>query len=138
MIPTLDLRRLNAERKYSSDLEFEFEPEEGTVGIPYVELVPPVKAKLHVEIAEDNTVSIKGKVIYTLKGLCSRCLKETKNQVEGDAEGIFVPVSRKGEDEDYTYSGSVIDLKEFLKEAVLFSIPNGLYCSETCSAPEYK
>ena len=47
MIPTLDIRRLIAEKKYDFDLDFEFEPEEGLVEIPYVELVPPVKAELH-------------------------------------------------------------------------------------------
>ncbi len=137
MIPTLDIRRLIAEKKYDFDLDFEFEPEEGLVEIPYVELVPPVKAELHGKIAEDNTVLIRGKVIYCLKGLCSRCLKETSSTVEGEAEGTFVPASRRKEDESYSYVGT-IDLREFLRDAVMFSIPNGLYCSETCNTPDYK
>ena len=135
MIPTLDIRRHAAEKNDTGELKFDFELEEDLVDIPYVSMESPIFADLFYEIFEDDKVEIHGKVVYTLKGLCSRCLRETSQKVEGEARGLFCP--GKGE-EDYSYSNYKIDLKEFLRDAVLFSIPNGLYCSEDCSVPDYK
>ena len=138
MIPRLDVRKLSAEKKYSGDLSFEFEAEENLIDIPYVSISAPVKAELHYEILEDDSVEVKGKLFYPLKGLCSRCLKETMMNVEAEVEGYFIPSGGKGEDEDYSYTNGFIDLREFLRDAVMFSTPAGLLCSEDCTAPDYK
>ena len=137
MIPSLDVRRLNAEKKYTGNLDFDFEAEENLVEIPFVKFSSPVIAKLHYEILEDDTVEVKGEISFSLKGLCSRCLKETEQIIKGEVEGYFVPTGSKGEEEDYFYSNSFIDLREFLRDAVMFTMPAGLYCSEDCTAPDY-
>ncbi len=136
MVPRLDVRRLNAEKKYSGELSFSFDPEEDPVEIPYVSLVSPIRAELGYEILEDDSVEIRGTIGFTLKGLCSRCLKEMEKRFSEEVEGYFVPDGDGRE--DYAYTNGVIDLREFLRDAVLFSMPAGLYCSETCTAPEYK
>ena len=138
MMPRLDVRKLSAEKKYSGDLAFEFEAEEDLIDIPYVSISAPVKAELHYEILEDDSVEVKGSISYPLKGLCSRCLKETVMNVSGEVEGYFIPSGGKGEAEDYSYSNGFIDLREFLRDAVMFSMPAGLLCSEDCTAPDYK
>ena len=138
MVPRLDIRKLIAEKKYAGDLVFAFEAEENLVDIPYVTISSPVNAELRYEILEDDTVEVKGTVSFTLKGLCSRCLKETEQRIVGDAEGYFIPEGGKGEEEDYTYSNGFIDLREFLRDAVMFIMPAGLLCSEDCTAPDYK
>ena len=135
---SLDVRKLNAEKKYAGDLLFEFEGEEDLIDIPYVSFSSPIKAELHYEILEDDSVEITGKVTFSLKGLCSRCLKETESEIIGEAEGYFVPRGKKADAEDYTYVSGMIDLREFLRDTVLFSMPANLICSETCRAPDYK
>ncbi len=138
MIPKLDVKRLLAEKKYAGDLSFDFEAEQDLLEIPFAEIVSPVRALLSFAILEDNSVEIKGKLVFTLKGLCSRCLKETEREYEGEAEGYFVPSGGKGEDGDYPYSGGMIDLREFLRDALAFSLPASLLCGENCTAPGYK
>lgn len=138
MIPKLDVGRLLAEKKYSGELAFEFEAEKGLTGIPYAEIFAPVKASLHYEILQDESVEITGRIVFTMKGLCSRCLKETETTIDAPAEGYFIPRGGKGEDGDYDYSGGMIDLNEFLRDALVFSMPASLLCSENCTAPEYK
>ena len=138
MMPRLDIRKLSAEKKYEGRLDFEFEAEDSLLDIPYVSFSSPVKAELSYEILEDDVVELKGTLSFSLKGLCSRCLKETEQRIVGDAEGYFIPEGGKGEEEDYTYSNGFIDLREFLRDAVMFIMPAGLLCSEDCTAPDYK
>ncbi len=138
MMPRLDVRKLCAEKKFSGELDFSFEAEENLLEIPFVSFSSPVEAKLHYEILEDDSVEIKGTVSFSLKGMCSRCLKETEQKYIGEAEGYFIPPGGKGEEEDYSYSNGFIDLREFLRDTVLFNMPAGLLCSEDCTAPDYK
>ena len=58
MIPELDVRRCNAEKKYTGELVFDFEPEQSLVDIPYVSPDGPVSARLHYNILEDDSVEI--------------------------------------------------------------------------------
>lgn len=135
MVPTLDVRRCNAEKKYAGELRFGFDPDPTLVDIPYVAFSSPVEADLHYEILEGDWVEVKGTLSFSLKGLCSRCLKETEQRLTAEAEGCFIPEGN-GSD-DYAYRNGIVDLTEFLRDAVLGALPNGLYCSDTCSAPEY-
>lgn len=137
-MPRLDIRKLCAEKKYEGDLVFEFEAEDDLLDIPFVSFSSPVKAELKYGILEDDSVEIKGKLSFSLKGLCSRCLKETEKEISGETEGYFIPIGGTGEAEDYSYSNGFIDLREFLRDAVLFLMPAGLLCSEDCTAPDYK
>ena len=118
------------------DLSFTFEADPSLVEIPYVSPSSPVEANLHYEILEDDSVEISGSLAFSLKGSCSRCLKETEQRVSGEVEGYFVPNGEDGE--DYSYSNGVIDFGEFLRDSLIFLMPERLVCSETCAAPEYK
>ena len=129
MVPELNVRKKNAEKKYSGDLAFEFEGEKELVEIPYVSFSSPVKAELHYEILEDDSVEIKGKLFFSLKGQCSRCLSETERTFESEAEGYFIP---NGDGtEDYSYQNGTIDLREFLRDSVSFALPGAFHC-ERC------
>ena len=136
MVPKLDVRRANAEKKYAGDLSFTFEADPSLVEIPFVSFSSPVEAKLHYEILEDDSVEIEGSLAFSLKGSCSRCLKETQQHVSGSAEGYFVPDCEDGE--NYSYSNGVIDFGEFLRDSVIFLMPTRLVCGENCAAPDYK
>ena len=133
----IDVRKCNAEGKYTGTLDFEFEGDESLIDIPFVTFASPVHAVLDYEIYEDNSVEVKGELSFTLKGACSRCLKETEQRILYEAEAFFVPRGAKAGEEDYTYRNGIVDLDEFLRDTVLFALPSALFCAEGCSAPEY-
>ena len=133
----IDVRKCNAEGKYTGTLDFEFEGDASLIDIPFVSFSTPVHAVLDYEIFEDNSVEVKGELSFTLGGACSRCLKPTKEHIVSEAEALFVPKGGKAEEEDYTYRNGIVDLGEFLRDTVLFALPSALFCAEGCSAPEY-
>ena len=133
----IDVRKCNAEGKYTGTLDFEFEGDASLIDIPFVSFSTPVHAVLDYEIFEDNSVEVKGELSFTLEGACSRCLTPTKEHVLTEAEALFVPKGGKAEEEDYTYRNGIVDLGEFLRDTVLFALPSALFCAEGCSAPEY-
>lgn len=133
----IDVRKCNAEGKYTGTLDFEFEGDASLIDIPFVSFSTPVRAVLDYEIFEDNSVEVKGELSFTLEGACSRCLKQTKERIVSEAEALFVPKGGKAEEEDYTYRNGIVDLGEFLRDTVLFALPSALFCAEGCSAPEY-
>lgn len=133
----IDVRKCNAEGKYTGTLDFEFEGDASLIDIPFVSFSTPVHAVLDYEIFEDNSVEVKGELSFTLEGACSRCLKPTKEHIVSEAEALFVPKGGMAEEEDYTYRNGIVDLGEFLRDTVLFALPSALFCAEGCSAPEY-
>lgn len=136
MIPKIDVRKLNAQKKYAGDYAFEYEGDSSLIGIPYVSFSSPVGVRLHFEILEDDSVEITGSVNYTLKGACSRCLNETEQAFQGEIDAYFVP--HGGESEDYRYTGGIIDLRDCLNDAVMLSLPARLVCGENCVPLEWK
>lgn len=130
----IDVRKLNAQKKYSGTLEFEYEAPENLIDIPFVRFSSPVKIEAEYELFEDDSLELRGKVLYTLEGQCSRCLKETSERVEGELDAYFQPF--KG-GEDYAYSGGVIDLTNAVNDAIMSSMPRTLSCGENCQDIRY-
>lgn len=131
----IDVRKCNAEHKYSGDLVFSTEGDNSLIDIPYVTFSSPLEWAVHFDILEDDTVEVRGRVAFSLKGMCSRCLSETEQRFFGESESCFSP--KEGE-EDYFYKGGVVDLSEYLRDSVLDALPRALFCGETCVPPEYK
>ena len=132
MIPVIDVRNCVARKNYEGTLEFEFDADESWNDIPFVNFSSPVKAELRYEILEDNSVEIEGSVSFSLKGACSRCLAETEQHFTGEANATFV--CGKTDGEEYNYFGNV-DLREFLRDAVIFALPSRLLC-DPCNEKE--
>ncbi len=130
----IDVRKLNAQKKYSGRLEFEYEAPENLIDIPFVKFSSPVKVEVEYELFEDDSLELRGKILYTLEGQCSRCLKETSERVEGELDAYFQPF--KG-GEDYAYSGGVIDLTNAVNDAIMSSMPRTLSCGENCQDIRY-
>ena len=130
----IDVRKLNAQKKYSGTLEFEYEAPENLIDIPFVKFSSPVKVEAEYELFEDDSLELRGKILYTLGGQCSRCLKETSERVEEELDAYFQPF--KG-GEDYAYSGGVIDLTNAVNDAIMSSMPRTLSCGENCQDIRY-
>ena len=130
----IDIRKLNAQKKYSGHMEFEYSAPESLIEIPYVKFSTPVKVQFDYELYEDDSLEIRGTVCFSLEGQCSRCLKEAKADVEGELDAYFQPF--KG-GEDYAYANGIVDLTKAVEDSVMASMPFMLSCGEDCKGIEY-
>jgi len=122
----IDIRKLNAQKKYLGELEFEYSAPEHLIEIPYVKFSSPVIVSFEYELYEDDSIEIRGKVVYSLQGQCSRCLKETTAQVEGELDAYFEP---RKDYEDYGYTNGIVDLTKAVDDAIMASMPFLVVCS---------
>ena len=130
----IDIRKLNAQKKYSGSMEFECSVPETFIEIPFVKFSGPVKVKFDYELYEDDSLEIQGSISYGLEGQCSRCLKETSTQIEGELSAYF----QAGKDyEDYGYTNGIVDLRQAVEDAVMASMPFTLSCGEDCQELSY-
>ena len=130
----IDIRKLNAQKKYSGTMEFEYSAPETLIEIPFVKFVGPVKIVFEYDLYEDDSLEIRGTVSYKLEGQCSRCLKAAEQEVEGELDAYFEP---RKDYEDYGYSNGVVDLKKAVEDAIMASMPFLISCGEDCEAISY-
>ena len=131
---TIDIRKLNAQKKYTGDMEFEYSAPESLIDIPFVKFATPIKIAFSYELYEDDSLEIRGKVSYGIEGQCSRCLKETAQTIEGELDAYFQPFK---DCEDYSYTHGIVDLKKAVEEAVMASLPFNLSCGDECEGLSY-
>jgi uncharacterized metal-binding protein YceD (DUF177 family) len=131
----IDIRKLNALKKYAGSMQMEYATDTSLIGIPFVEFVAPVKVEFSYELYEDDSLEIFGKVKFALKGKCSRCLKDAKQDVEGDLEAYFQPIK---DAEDYSYTGGKVDLTKAVEDAIMACMPYTISCGEDCQSLSYK
>ena len=130
----IDIRKLNAQKKYMGKLEFEYSAPDTLIEIPFVKFSLPVKVSFEYELYEDNSLEIQGTVSFKLEGQCSRCLKEAKTEVEGELSAYFEP---RKDYEDYGYTNGVVDLTKAVEDAIMASMPFTISCGDDCEALSY-
>ncbi len=130
----IDIRKLNAQKKYSGSMEFAYSAPESLIDVPLVKFASPVKVRFDYELFEDDSLEIRGSVSYRLVGQCSRCLKEAINDVEGELDAYFQPTK---DCEDYAYTNGIVDLKKAVEDAVMASMPFTLSCGDACEGLSY-
>lgn len=130
----IDIRKLNAQKKYSGYMEFEYSAPETFIQIPYVKFAAPVKVSFDYELYEDDSLEIRGTVSYTLEGQCSRCLRETQEVIEGELDAYFEP---RKDYEDYGYTNGMVNLTQAVEDAIMASMSYVLSCGEDCEGISY-
>ena len=130
----IDVRKLNAQKRYSGSMEFDYSAPETLIEIPFVKFAAPVKVSFDYDLFEDDSLEIRGTVSYKLEGQCSRCLKEATAEVEGELDAYFEP---RKDFKDYGYVNGVIDLTKAVEDAVMASMPFTLSCGEDCEELSY-
>ena len=126
------MRSALARKNYTGELEFTFEADADWLDIPYTEFSAPVSAKLYYEIRNEDKVLLEGTVTFALKGLCSRCLSEAERRISYETEGVF---SAFPKDVEYGFQNGFVDLREFLRDSVMFALPQRLLC-DACAEEE--
>lgn len=125
----IDIRKLNAQKKYSGHMEFDFDAPASLIEIPLVKFSAPVNVSFDYELYEDDAFEIRGTVSFAIEGQCSRCLKEAKQSVVGELNALF---EDRKDYEDYPYQNGVVDLSRALEDAIMASMPFSLSCGESC------
>ena len=130
----VDIRKLNAQKNYVGEMEFEYSAPETLIEIPFVKFSAPVKVRFSYELYEDDAFEIHGSVSYALEGKCSRCLKDSKAEVEGELDALFEACK---DYEDYGYSNGKVDLTQAVEDAIMASMPFSISCGEDCEGLSY-
>lgn len=125
----IEVRRLNAQKKYEGEFSYDYDPEEDLCLLPFSKL-SDIKVSGRYEIYEDDEVSVTLTVKYKIVGKCSYCLSPAEQPVEFGSEVLFVP---RADDDNYRYDGISIDLAPAVKDAILISQPSVLLCREDCT-----
>lgn len=125
----VDIRKLNAQKKYTGEMEFEYSAPEHLIDIPYVKFSAPVKVSFSYDLYEDDSFEIKGTVAFQLEGRCSRCLQPASIEVIGDLDAYFQDCK---DAEDYRYVNGVVDLTKAVDDAIMACMPYTLSCGENC------
>lgn len=131
----IDIRKLNAQKKYSGEMEFDYVAPENLIDIPFVRFSTPVKVAFAYDLYEDDSLDIRGKVRFSLEGQCSRCLQAAACDVEGELEAYFQPMK---DAEDYSYSNGKVDLTKAVEDAVMACMPFNLSCGDSCVGLTYE
>lgn len=131
----IDVRKLKAQKQYSGTLEFSEKGKAEWIDIPFVAFASEISVKADYELYEDDSLELKGKIRYLLKGQCSRCLGDATKAVEGEIDAYFQPTK---DAEDYSYSGFTISLDQAIADAVMASMPRVLLCKEDCVGIQYE
>jgi uncharacterized metal-binding protein YceD (DUF177 family) len=131
----IDVRKLNTLRKYNGELHFEVAANQNLVTVPMAEMISPIEVKGEYEIFTDDSVEIKGKARYLLRGACTRCLKRTEKWIEVEWDPCFVKGESDGE--TYHYDNDTLSLDQSVEDAVLLGMPYSFLCDEECKGIEY-
>ena len=131
----IDVRKLNAQKKYTGSMEFDYSAPQELIEIPFVKFVGPVKIEFDYDLYEDDSLEIRGTVSYALEGQCSRCLKAASQVVEGELDAYFEP---RKDYEDYGYTNGVVDLTKAVEDAIMASMPFSISCGDDCEAISYQ
>ncbi len=125
----IDIRKLNAQKKYSGSMEFAYSAPETLIEIPFVKFAGDVKVRFDYDLYEDDSLEINGTICYRLEGKCSRCLQETSHEIEGELNAYF---ENRKDYEDYGYTNGVVHLENAVEDAIMASMPFSLSCGENC------
>ncbi len=129
----IEVRKLNALKKYTGCFSFEYEPPADMCLVPLCKL-GKVSVSGDYEIYDDDSVGVKLNLVYEISGQCSYCLSEAKSTVSYSTEILYL-TEKNGE--DYYYDGNKINLKEAVNDAILISQPNILLCKEDCKGIDF-
>ena len=106
----VDIKKLNAQKKYSGEMQFDYVAPEELISVPFAKYTGAVVVRFSYDLYEDDAFEIRGTISYGLVGQCSRCLNDASVQVEGELQALFEPIKNG---EDYSYSNGKVDLTKF-------------------------
>lgn len=83
----------------------------------------------------DETVIVRGTARAKIVSPCARCLKSAKTEVTAEVEEAFLRdrgQEQEPGDDQYMYSGHVLELDEAVRTVLLLELPTRILCKEDC------
>ena len=90
---------------------------------------PPLVADLMLHPVSGG-IAVTGRVQFTTKDLCFRCLKETLTNRDTSIGALYDRVN--DDDESYPLDGHEIDVSQMLRDEVMLSLPIVEDCGDDC------
>ena len=126
----LEIKKLNALKKYTGSFRFNYPTDESHVVLPLCKIDGDVVVDGDYEIYEDDSVGIFFTLKYKLVGQCSYCLEYAESVIEQEFDVLFV--TDKTDVDNYYYDGNKLNLETAVDEAILSSQPSVLLCKDDC------
>ena len=124
----LDLRKIKRSGKEQSDFFFLYSPEAELVDIPSAKIYGEVKVSGSLTLTGEHSCIVDGEVCFTIKGECTRCLKETEN--------VYVVSFSEGLEADnpggYSLINDTVDLRAIVNDIIAMNVPVSFLCDENC------
>ena len=123
----LDLRKILRSGENSEDFFFLYEPENELSSIPEVKVVSPVKIIGTATLTGNHTCLVEGEIVFSLKGECTRCLKEAER-------GYIASFSEEvtGAVDSYPVVNDTVDLRKIAEDTILMNMPLAFLCKDDC------
>lgn len=83
----------------------------------------------------DETVIVRGTARALIQSPCARCLEPAQTAVCAQVEEAFVRDKGDGtpvEEDQYTYTGHVLEMDDAVRTALLLELPSRILCKEDC------
>ncbi len=79
-----------------------------------------------------SVLKFKGKISFSYKKNCDRCLEIVESKVENELEECFYSERNQMKDIDYFYFEKSLDFTKFIIDQIIMSFPTIHICSENC------
>lgn len=83
----------------------------------------------------DETVIVRGTARARVESPCARCLAPAQTDIVAKVDEAFVRDTGDGapvEEDQYTYTGHVLELDDAVRTALLLELPSRILCKEDC------
>lgn len=124
----LDLKKLKRSGKDQSDFFFEYSPEKDLIDIPSAELSCAAKVSGRITLTGDHSCYVEGEVVFTIKGECTRCLKDTENVYVAE----FNEALEENNPDGYSVKNDTVDLTIIVDDVIAMNVPVSFLCGENC------
>lgn len=126
----IDLKDMARRGEVEAPFRFEFEPSNDLMILPGGSFISPAVIEGVVERYEGKAF-LSGKLYFTVKADCSRCLKPAAKQIEVEFDEEFRPAPCKTEDV-FVYEKDKIDISALTQQLILTNTPYAIYCKDDC------
>ena len=121
----IDLNAIKRAGKTETSFFFEY-PAEIKVELPETELLSPVTLDGEAFITGTAQAEVEGEITFTLKGECTRCLKEAEKTFVVELEESF------GTSDGYPVVSGKIDLSKTVEDIIIMNTPVTFLCKDDC------
>ena len=124
----LELKKLKRTGKDSSNFFFEYSPETELLDLPNADIVLPISVNGTVTITGEHSAYLEGEVVFSVKGECTRCLKDTEKEFALNfQEGV-----ESNNPDGYPVKNDTVDLRPIVDDLIAINSPVTFLCSEDC------